>query len=238
MSEARELADRLFVLVQYLLPQQALSRVAGWLAVTEITWLKNTLIQRFASHFDVNMGEAAEPDLTAYSNFNDFFTRALRDGVRPLATATGAVVSPADGAVSQIGDISFGQVFQAKGQHYSVDELLGGKDPRNTVFEHGHFATIYLSPRDYHRVHMPIDGRLTATTYIPGKLFSVNTATAAQVPRLFARNERLVCHFDTPAGPIALVMVGAMIVAGIDTDRKSTRLNSSHSQQSRMPSSA
>ncbi len=217
MPDLQEITSRLFVLSQYLLPQHPLSRLTGWLAASQLTWLKNGLISLFIRQFDVDMTEALESEPRAYDCFNSFFTRALAEGARPLPEDSRALLNPADGAVSQIGDISSGRVFQAKGQHFDVAELLGGSSRRDQVFEHGHFATIYLSPRDYHRVHMPIDGELTATTYIPGKLFSVNTATAARVPRLFARNERLVCHFDTPAGPMALVMVGAMIVAGIET---------------------
>lgn len=217
MSNEQSLASRLFVISQYLVPQHLLSRAVGWLAQSRIPWLKDTFISFFVQRFDVDMSEALEPEPRNYDCFNSFFTRALKDGVRPLAEGHKDLLNPADGAISQLGDISLGRVFQAKGQYFDVTELLGGDDPRNKVFEHGHFATIYLSPRDYHRVHMPLDGRLTATTYVPGKLFSVNAATAAQVPRLFARNERLVCHFDTPAGPMALIMVGAMIVAGIET---------------------
>ena len=162
------------------------------------------------------MDEAAEPDLDAYPNFNAFFTRALAEGARPLATEEDALLCPADGSISQLGDIDAGRIFQAKGRSYSCTELLGDAD-RARAFEGGSFATVYLSPRDYHRVHMPIAGDLSAQTYIPGALFSVNQVTADNVDRLFARNERLVCYFDTEAGPMAMVLVGAMIVAGIQT---------------------
>jgi phosphatidylserine decarboxylase len=209
--------DTLFIFMQYLLPQHLLSRLTGWLADSRIPWLKNLLITRFAAHFQVDMSEAVEPDLRSYANFNAFFTRALRPDARPLASAGDALLSPADGAISQLGDITGGQLFQAKGHSYSVVDLLGGDQLRAADFLGGSFATVYLSPRDYHRVHMPLDGTLTAQTYVPGELFSVNQTTAENVPRLFARNERLICYFDTALGPVAVVMVGAMIVAGIET---------------------
>ena len=208
--------DNIFIIIQHILPQHLLSRETGWLAnLRHPVWLKNWLIHIFIKRFKVDMTEAAEPDPTRYASFNEFFTRPLREGARPLAAAD--LVCPADGAISQLGPIEFGRIFQAKGQTFSTVELLGGDTRRATQFIDGNFATIYLSPRDYHRVHMPIKGRLTATSYIPGQLFSVNQVTAENVPRLFARNERLVCYFDTAAGPMALILVGAMIVAGIET---------------------
>jgi phosphatidylserine decarboxylase len=206
----------LFVMLQFLLPQHLLSRVAGWLAeLRHPRWLKDLLISTFVRAFGVNMKDAAEPYPEAYSNFNAFFTRPLRAGARPLAEAD--ILCPADGCVSQIGRIEEASLLQAKGRHYSTWSLLGGDQARAAQFRNGHFATIYLSPRDYHRVHMPISGDLVATRYIPGKLFSVNGTTAAGVEHLFARNERLVCYFDTAAGPMAMVLVGAMVVAGIET---------------------
>ena len=208
--------DTIFIFIQYILPQHLLSRWTGWVArLRHPLWLKNGLIQLFVRRFDVDMTEAAEPDPTRYASFNEFFTRPLRDGARPLAEAD--LVCPADGAISQLGAIEFGRIFQAKGQSFSTVELLGGDSQRAKQFIDGNFATIYLSPRDYHRVHMPVTGRLTATSYIPGQLFSVNQVTAENVPRLFARNERLVCYFDTAAGPMAMILVGAMVVAGIET---------------------
>jgi phosphatidylserine decarboxylase len=208
--------DTIFIIIQHILPQHLLSRCTGWLAnLRHPMWLKNGLIRLFIKQFKVDMTEAAEPDPTRYASFNEFFTRPLREGARPLAEAD--LVCPADGAISQLGPIKFGRIFQAKGQAFSTVELLGGDTQRATQFIDGNFATIYLSPRDYHRVHMPIAGRLTGTSYIPGQLFSVNQVTAENVPRLFARNERLVCYFDTAAGPMALILVGAMIVAGIET---------------------
>lgn len=205
----------LFVLSQYLVPQHSLSRLVGWFASTEINWIKNTFIEKFAAKFDVNMDEALEEDLRAYKSFNDFFTRALKDGARPISDDK--IVSPADGAISQLGEIELGRCFQAKGRDFGVNELLGGDAERAEPFMKGDFATIYLSPKDYHRVHMPCDGVLKETVYVPGDLFSVNPATAEGVDGLFARNERLVCMFETEHGPMAMVLVGAMIVAGIET---------------------
>jgi phosphatidylserine decarboxylase len=208
--------ESLFIFFQHIVPQHALSRLTGWLAeLRHPLWLKNFLIQQFVRHFEVDMAEAKQPDPTAYASFNDFFTRALRDGARPIADDD--LVCPADGAISQLGAIEEGRIFQAKGQHFSTRELLGGDEERAAQFTDGQFATIYLSPRDYHRVHMPLAGQLSATSYIPGDLFSVNAVTAENVERLFARNERLVCYFDTDVGPMAMILVGAMVVAGIET---------------------
>lgn len=208
--------DTLFILLQNIVPQHLLSRCTGWLAaLRQPLWLKNGLIRLFIRQFDVDMSEAAEPDYTRYACFNDFFTRPLRDDARPLAAAD--ILCPADGAINQLGEIANGRLFQAKGRYFSVEDLLGGDAARAAQFAGGQFATIYLSPRDYHRVHMPVAGRLAASCYVPGQLFSVNGVTAANVDRLFARNERLVCYFETELGPMAMVLVGAMIVAGIET---------------------
>ena len=208
--------DTLFIFFQHIVPQHWLSRLTGWLAdVRNPIWLKNFVIEQFVKQYEVNMAEAEQPDPTAYANFNDFFTRPLKADARPMADAD--IVCPADGAISQLGAIEEGRIFQAKGQYFSTRELLGGDEERAALFQDGQFATIYLSPRDYHRVHMPLAGRLTATSYIPGKLFSVNGVTAENVERLFARNERLVCYFDTELGPMAMILVGAMVVAGIET---------------------
>ncbi len=208
--------DTLFILLQRLVPQHGLSRLVGWFARSEIPWIANTFIRGFARHYQVDMSEAAEPSLEAYPSFNAFFTRALLADARPLDSDPAAIVCPADGSVSQIGSITGGSIFQAKGRYFSCENLLGDAE-RADPFHNGHFATIYLSPRDYHRVHMPLAGTLTAQTYIPGDLFSVNPTTANNIDSLFARNERLVCYFDTKLGPVAVVMVGAMIVAGIST---------------------
>jgi phosphatidylserine decarboxylase len=209
--------DRLFILSQYLLPHHLLSRLIGCAAECRAGWFKNRLIGWFAKQYQVNMSEAQVEDLTAFAHFNDFFTRALKDGARPLDSTPGAVLSPADGAVSQLGKIEQGRVFQAKGHSFSVIELLGGDSQRAAPFMGGDFATIYLSPKDYHRVHMPLAGTLKEMVYVPGRLFSVNQTTAENVPELFARNERVVCLFDTERGPMAVVLVGAMIVASIET---------------------
>jgi phosphatidylserine decarboxylase len=209
--------DRLFILSQYLLPHHLLSRLIGCAAECRVGWFKNRLIGWFAQQYQVNMSEAQVEDLTAFAHFNDFFTRALKDGARPLDTAPGSVLSPADGAVSQLGKIEQGRIFQAKGHSFSVIELLGGDSQRAAPFMGGDFATVYLSPKDYHRVHMPLTGTLKEMVYVPGRLFSVNQTTAENVPELFARNERVVCLFDTERGPMAVVLVGAMIVASIET---------------------
>ncbi len=209
--------DSLFIFLQYLIPQHALSRLVGWFASSEIGFIKSTFINNFAKKYGINLQEAKQEDLNAYASFNDFFTRELKDGARPIAEGEGALVSPADGAVSQLGKIELGRVFQAKGRDFSVTELLGGDSDRAATFLNGDFATIYLSPKDYHRVHMPCAGKLLETIYVPGDLFSVNPTTAQGVDGLFARNERLVCMFETEYGPMALVLVGAMIVAGIET---------------------
>ena len=209
--------DRLFILSQYLLPHHLLSRLIGCAAECRAGWFKNRLIGWFAKQYRVNMSEAQAEDLNAFAHFNDFFTRALKEGARPLDNTPNAILCPADGAVSQLGKIEQGRVFQAKGHSYSVIELLGGDSQRAAAFMGGDFATIYLSPKDYHRVHMPLTGTLREMIYVPGRLFSVNQTTAENVPELFARNERVVCLFDTERGPMAVVLVGAMIVASIET---------------------
>lgn len=206
----------LFILLQYLAPQHLLSRLAGRFADCRIGWIKNALIGRFIKIFKVDMSEALDPSPWTYENFNSFFTRALKPGTRPICDGP-TIACPADGTVSQAGPIEGGSIFQAKGRTYSAVELLGGDLQLAELFRDGSFATIYLSPRDYHRVHMPCQGTLQRTVYVPGDLFSVNQTTAERVPRLFARNERLVSVFDTPHGPMAAVLVGAMIVAAIDT---------------------
>ncbi|HEY9036948.1 MAG TPA: archaetidylserine decarboxylase [Pseudomonadales bacterium] len=209
--------NTLFVALQYLLPHHLLSRLIGLLARCEWPPLKNALIRLFAWKFRVNMAEAQEPELTAYRHFNAFFTRALKPDAREPDMDPSSILCPADGTVSQIGRIQDNLVLQAKGDYYSLERLLGGDPALARAFHNGSFATVYLSPRDYHRVHMPLSGTLLRTIYIPGRLFSVNEATAARVPNLFARNERLVCIFETPAGKMAVILVGAMIVAGIET---------------------
>ena len=207
----------LFILLQHLLPHHLLSRVVGLFANSTTPWIKNTFIGWFIRRYRVDMREAANPDAKSYACFNDFFTRALREDARPLDQNPLAILSPADGAVSAVGRIEEDSVFQAKGRSFSLTALLGGDARRARPFMNGSFLTVYLSPRDYHRVHMPCSGTLKEMVYIPGRLFSVNQTTAEGVDRLFARNERAVCIFDTQHGPMAVVMVGAMIVAGIET---------------------
>ncbi len=201
----------------YPLPQHAISRLTYGLTRIEAPWFKNAFIRWFAQHYRVNWSEALYPHPEDYLHFNDFFTRPLRDGARPLQGEEDTVISPADGHISQIGRIDGDAVFQAKGHEFSVTELLGGDSERAAAFGNGLFVTVYLSPRDYHRVHMPLSGQLRETIYVPGRLFSVAPHTTRTIPRLFARNERLVSIFETAAGPVALVLVGAINVAAIET---------------------
>ena len=209
------MSDRLAVLLQYLLPKQALTALAGRLARAEAGRLTTRVIRGFVSRYKVDMAEAANPAIDSYKSFNEFFTRPLRAGARPLADAD--LLCPVDGAISQFGPIERDQIFQAKGHRYSTTALLGGDRTLATRFENGAFATLYLSPRDYHRIHMPCDGRLMRMIYIPGALFSVNPTTARGVPGLFARNERVVCVFDSAFGPFVLTLVGATIVGSMAT---------------------
>ena len=203
------------VLPQYLIPKQALTALAGSFARAALGSTTTSVIRWFVQRYNVNMAEAANPDIASYATFNDFFTRALKTGARPLAQAPW--LCPVDGAISQIGAIESDQIFQAKGHSYSTTALVGGDRTLAAQFENGHFATIYLSPRDYHRIHMPCDGVLRRMIYVPGDLFSVNPTTARGVPGLFARNERVVCVFDTPHGAMVLVLVGATIVGSMAT---------------------
>jgi len=207
---------RLSVLAQYVLPHRALSRLVYW--ATRWTWTpwKNFLIGRVVKAYRVDMSEAAQPDPLAYPSFNAFFTRALTPGARPLPADANAIACPADGRVSQFGAIREGRIFQAKGQEFSAAELFGD-ETASAPYANGRFITVYLSPRDYHRVHAPLTGTLRETLHIPGRLFSVAPFAVEAVPRLFARNERLVCHFDGTNGPFAVVMVGAMLVSGVET---------------------
>jgi len=211
------ISDYLKTLPQYLLPHHALSRLVGVLVHMQQPALKNKAINLFIKHYGVDMAQAENPDPRSYPDFHHFFIRKLRDGARPIAENTSSIMSPADGAVSQIGDIKQGRIFQAKGRDFSLSELLGGSKTHAQLFIDGHFTTIYLSPKDYHRVHMPYGGKLTDMIHVPGRLFSVNPATTRTVPKLFARNERVVCLFDTNIGPMAVIMVGAMICASIHT---------------------
>lgn len=209
--------DKLFIKLQKIVPQHGLSRLVGALAKSEVGFIKNTFIQWFVKRYNVDMSLAIEENPKAYKSFNDFFTRAIKPEARPIDQNSLSIVCPADGAISQLGDIVDGRIFQAKGQDYTSLELLGGDQSLADEFEGGKFATVYLSPRDYHRVHMPYGGKLRRMVSVPGELYSVNTTTAENIPRLFARNERAVAIFDTEIGPMAVVLVGAMIVAGIET---------------------
>ena len=205
------------VLLQYILPHRALSRVVyratRWRFAPWKNWLIGTIVRNYA----VDMSEAAQPDARAYPHFNAFFTRALRPDARPADTDPAAVLSPADGRISQTGRIVAGRIFQAKGHDYTAAELLGGDEAAAAPYRDGCFINVYLSPRDYHRVHMPLQGTLRETVHVPGRIFSVAPFAVAAIPRLFARNERLVCHFDGEHGPFAVVLVGALLVSSVST---------------------
>ncbi|MCC7600573.1 phosphatidylserine decarboxylase [Janthinobacterium sp. FW305-129] len=209
------MSDRLAVLPQYLLPKGALTNFAGRIAGAKGGAMTTRLIRWFVGRYNVNMDEALDPDITHYASFNAFFTRALRPDARPLAKAD--YVCPVDGRISQFGAIDKDQIFQAKGHNFSTTALVGGDAALAAQFEYGSFANLYLSPRDYHRIHMPCDGRLTRMIYVPGELFSVNPTTARGIPGLFARNERVVCVFDTANGPFVMTLVGATIVGSMAT---------------------
>lgn len=205
------------ILRQYLVPQHGLSKFAGWLSSRRWRWWKNWQLRYFIRRYHVELADALSTNFDDYPDFNSFFTRYLKPGLRPIAAVPAAVVSPCDGFVSQIGDIHGATLLQAKGFDFTLTELLGGENILAQEFFQGKFTTIYLSPKDYHRVHMPVTGILRQTIFIPGKLFSVNQATTRSVPRLFARNERLVCIFDTELGAMAVILVGAMLVGSMKT---------------------
>jgi phosphatidylserine decarboxylase len=213
--------DRLAVLLQYLMPKQLLTVLAGKFASARLGGLTTAVIRRFVARYGVNMQEAADPDIASYASFNEFFTRPLREGARPLADAD--FICPVDGAISQFGAIERDSIFQAKGHSYTTTALVGGDAELAAQFADGSFATLYLSPRDYHRIHMPCAGRLRRMIHVPGDLFSVNPVTARGVPGLFARNERVVCVFDSEPndrhrrGPFVLALVGATIVGSMAT---------------------
>lgn len=209
--------DHIFAALQHALPQRKLTQWVNRVARAQTPWLKNLMIRGFAESFNVDLGEARSARAEDYTHFNAFFTRALKPGARPLPTDPHALISPCDGTVSQMGPLQDDRIVQAKGIDYRLDALLGAQDEWSEHYWNGSFATIYLSPRDYHRVHMPLDGQLLTTRHIPGRLFSVNDASARAIPGLFARNERLVCRFRGETGEFTLIMVGAMLVASIDT---------------------
>ena len=222
----------LFTTLQQFVPQQQLSELAGRLAASRHPLVKRAFIRSFAKAYNVTLEEYERDSLNAYESFNDFFTRELKDDARAIDSTAGGIVSPADGIISQLGQIKDHKVLQAKGRDYDIGQLLANSADGD-YFADGSFATVYLAPSNYHRVHMPFSGTLTATRYVPGTLFSVNTVTAANIPDLFARNERLVCMFDTQYGKAAVVLVGAMIVAGIESvaTGKITRTDTMQEQQ-------
>ncbi|MEJ2361891.1 MAG: archaetidylserine decarboxylase [Gammaproteobacteria bacterium] len=215
--ESASPADYLFALPQYLLPHHAISRLVLRLTRCRIPWLKNGLMKWFIRRFQVNLHEAEQEEYTRFETFNAFFTRSLKPGARPLVQGDDSVACPVDGAVSQVGPIYGETIFQAKGHDYSATTLLGGDAELAKQFNNGRFATLYLSPRDYHRIHMPVTGTLRRMIYVPGRLFSVNPKTVRCIPGLFARNERVVAIFDTDIGAMAMVLVGAINVASIET---------------------
>ncbi|WP_340609925.1 archaetidylserine decarboxylase [Xenorhabdus bharatensis] len=209
--------DNIKIRLQYLLPKQCITHLAGWFANKKAGWLTQLVIKAFAKVYKVDMNEAQNSSFQAYSTFNEFFVRPLKEGIRPVVNETHLLALPADGAISQLGAIREEQIIQAKGHYYTVEALLAGQHQLAEQFRNGQFVTIYLSPKDYHRVHMPCDGVLKEMIYVPGDLFSVNPLTAANVPNLFARNERVICMFDTAFGPMAQILVGATIVGSIET---------------------
>ncbi len=211
------LADYCKTLPQYLIPKRLLSRLMHALARSRLPAWKTWQIDWFIRRYQVDMNHAKDPDPRSYADFNSFFTRELRSGARVIANGADDIACPVDGSISQIGDIDETRIFQAKGHHYHLDELVGGSARHAALFKGGCFATLYLSPKDYHRIHMPVRGHLREMIYIPGRLFGVNNSTACVVPGLFARNERVVCLFDTDAGPMALILVGALFVASMAT---------------------
>ncbi|MGD9108224.1 MAG: archaetidylserine decarboxylase [Gammaproteobacteria bacterium] len=208
--------EQLLVFLQYFIPKHLLSRLIGFAANSEWVWLKDLMINWFIKHYKVDMSIAEDPSASDYTTFNNFFIRKIKAGLRPIANAPGVIVSPVDGTVSQFGEIAQGRLIQAKGMDYSLDGLLGGTEFEQQFWQ-GQFITLYLSPKDYHRVHMPFTGKLLEMTYVPGSLFAVNQASTNQIPAIFAKNERVICMFETEIGKMAVIMIGAMIVASINT---------------------
>lgn len=219
MTEAPTIrpGDRLFAALQYVLPKHLLSRVVYRLARSEAPLVKRTFLRVFLSGYRIDMAEALQPDPYAYRSFNDFFTRALKPDARPIDNDPGCVVSPVDGTISQCGELEEDSILQAKGHRYCLQDLLAGDAEAVATYRNGSFACIYLAPYNYHRIHMPCAGSVRGNLYVPGELFSVNAATARAVPRVFARNERLICDFDTPVGRMAVILVGALHVGSIET---------------------
>lgn len=212
-----QMKKKFFIAMQYILPQQALSRLAGYSMESTCKWWKNALIRQFLKTYPVNMSEALNSEPFSYLTFNDFFTRKLKPSLRPIAAGKNEIASPVDGTISQIAPIKAGRIIQAKNADFTVEELLGGDKQLAEIFKQGIFTTIYLAPQDYHHVHMPLNGTLRQMTYIPGELFSVNQMAAEAIPRLFARNERVIFYFETESMPMVVVMVGAFLVRSIAT---------------------
>lgn len=212
-----KISARLFISLQHILPQHFLSHLMLRLTRCKCQFLLNLLLPLFIRLFKVNMQEAKNEDWKSYNTFNEFFTRELKDNARTIADGKKDIASPVDGAVSQLGDINHDLIFQAKGHAYSLNTLLAGDEELTQTFIDGSFNTIYLSPKDYHRIHMPVDGKLLQMIHVPGQLFSVNPVTVENVPALFARNERVICIFDTPAGRMAMILVGAIFVGSMET---------------------
>lgn len=210
--------EKLFVFLQSLLPQHLLSQLAGWVANSRNHWIKNRFIHWFMERYQIDLSEAVIEAPEAYATFNDFFTRALKPETRPIAADSNAIACPVDGTIAQIGYVHENHLLQVKDHYFNLEALLGGDNQLAEAFYDGAFATFYLAPNNYHRIHMPLKGRLTKTLFIPGKLFSVNRITTDLVPDLYARNERLVTVFDTAAGPMAVILVGAMIVGSMQTN--------------------
>lgn len=209
--------NKIKITLQHILPKQALTRLAGWAAEKKAGWFTHFIIKSFVKIYNVNMQEAEQPDPSQYQTFNEFFVRPLKEGARPIVADPNELALPADGTISQLGSITQNKIIQAKNHNYTLDALLACDKQMVMMFQNGLFVTTYLSPRDYHRVHMPCNGILREMLYVPGELFSVNPLTAENVPNLFARNERLICLFDTPFGPMAQILVGATIVGSIET---------------------
>lgn len=212
-----KISARLFIALQHILPQHFLSKMMWHLTRCEYKWLLKLILPLFIRQFKVNMDEAKNTDWRSYTSFNNFFTRELAESARTITTDEKEIASPVDGAVSQMGNINEDLIFQAKGHAYSLKQLLGDREELGGIFKNGSFNTIYLSPKDYHRIHMPLDGTLKEMIHVPGELFSVNPTTVENVPALFARNERVICLFDTAAGPMAIILVGAIFVGSIET---------------------
>lgn len=213
----QKIREWFFVFCQYCIPQHRLSRLVGALARCKIKWLKNWAINKFIVRYGVSMQEALHERAQDYENFNQFFTRALKPTARPINQQPSGIISPVDGMISEIGNIDENRLLQAKGHLYQLEDLLAGDEKLIAQFRYGNFATFYLAPKDYHCIHMPLTGVLRQMIYVPGKLFSVNTTTTQNVPNLFARNERVITVFDTEAGSMAVILVGAMIVASMST---------------------